>query len=56
MGLLFVQRNSTKCGVSECDCETSIIRNLCPLGAVLGGGGGGGAATNSLEKFVCGER
>jgi len=36
-GLSFVQRNRIKCGVSECDCEASIIRKFCSMRAVLRG-------------------
>jgi len=32
-----IQRSPTKCGVSECDLETSTTRNLGPLGAVTTG-------------------
>ena len=33
-GRLFVQRNPTECGVSECDLEISTMRKSMPTGAV----------------------
>jgi len=36
-GCSLVQRNSTECGVSECDREASIIRRPWPTVAVLRG-------------------
>lgn len=33
-GYSFIQRSSTECGTSECDCEASKMRRSCPLGAL----------------------
>jgi hypothetical protein len=42
-GRSLVQRSPTKCGVTECDLETSKMRRPRPIRAVepLGGGGEG---------------
>ena len=41
VGLITRPEESNECGVSECDCETSIMRKTWPTGVsgIMGGGG-----------------
>jgi lambda repressor-like predicted transcriptional regulator len=32
-GRSLVQKSPTECGVSECDCESSVMRRPCPTGS-----------------------